>query len=349
MQRFIEVLFLTFIGIRTVAAATDERWNATLHRYNSSDKPRLNTRVTVNLYLQDLRNINSHDQTFQVQLMLRQIWTEPRLSHKHDGNMPYQTVDPSLIWTPDTFFPNELESQEHAVTRKNTFLRIKRNGEILLSERLTMKLSCPMNLAAFPFDMQVCTLYINSYGYVRSMVYYEWKEHQPIQMNKQQLPLDFELRHYNTSLCTARMNTGDYSCIKVEFFLHRRWTYYMRHVFIPLIMLNVIAWLTFWVRDVPIRITMLMFTLFLTSFNITTTSQELPPTPYVKMIDYFTGTCFVFVFAAIIEFVIVKWREEKQEKDEENSGNKIDVACRLVYPIAYAAFIVVYSIAGLLA
>ncbi|OQR79962.1 glutamate-gated chloride channel-like [Tropilaelaps mercedesae] len=301
----------------------------------------------VNLYLRDLRNINSRDQSFEAQITFRQIWTEPRLSHKHDGNLPYQTVDPALIWTPDTFFSNELQGHKHLMTRNNAMARVKRNGEILLSERLTLKLSCPMYLTAFPFDTQVCSIYISSYGYIRSMVNYEWKEHQPIQMNKQRLPIDFELKQYNASLCTARTNTGDYSCIKVELFLHRRWNYYMHHAFIPLTMLNVLAWLTFWVRDTPMRITMLMFAFSLAVYGITTLNQGLPQTPYAKLIDYFTGVALSFIFAALIEFVVVKW--QAAEEDKEDSASKVDAACRLLYPIAYAGFIAVYSFAALLA
>ncbi|XP_022708523.1 glutamate-gated chloride channel-like [Varroa jacobsoni] len=350
-MRRAEVWLVSFFLARCttkVATGSEDRWNATLQRYNPSDKPRLNTNVIFDLYLRDMRNINSHDQTFEAQITFRQQWTEPRLSHKHDGNLPYQKVaDPSLIWTPDTFFSNELEGYRHSVSRDNVFLRVKRNGQILLSERASLKLSCPMNLAAFPFDTQVCGIYISSYGHIRSILSYEWKDIQPIQMNKNQLPTTFELRQYNTSICSARTNTGEYSCIKVEFFLHRRWNHYMLHVFIPLTMLNVVAWLTFWVRDVPMRVTIIMFTFALAVHGITTLNQDLPQTPYAKMIDYFTAITLLFILGAMIEFVFIKWIDNEDEKN--GSANKIDAACRLAYPVAYFGFLVVYFIAALLA
>lgn len=333
--------------VSVVAGAAEDRWNATLHRYNPADKPRGSTNVIIDLYLRDMRNINCHDQTYEAQITFRQQWTEPRLSHKYEGSLAYQTVKPSIIWTPDTFFSNELKGYRHSVSRDNVFVRIRRNGHVHTSERVTMKLACPMDLGAFPFDTQVCSIDISSYGYIRTILSYEWKEIQPIQMNKNQLPADFELRHYNTSVCSARTNTGEYSCIKVQFFLHRRWNHYMLSTFIPLTMLNVIAWLTFWVRDTPMRVTILMFTLALAIYGITALNQDLPKTPYVKMIDYFTGIALTFIYVAITEFVVLKWLDSNNEKNDV--GNKIDAACRLIYPIAYLGFIVVYCIAAILA
>ena len=59
-----------------------------------------------------------------------------------------------LIWVPDTFFVNEKIALFHEATTENQFLRIMHTGEILRSMRLTIKATCPMNLAHFPFDIQ---------------------------------------------------------------------------------------------------------------------------------------------------------------------------------------------------
>ena len=56
-----------------------------------------------------------------------------------------------LIWVPDTFFVNEKIALFHEATTENQFLRIMHTGEVLRSMRLTIKATCPMNLAHFPF------------------------------------------------------------------------------------------------------------------------------------------------------------------------------------------------------
>lgn len=66
------------------------------------------------------------------------------------------------IWVPDTFFANEKWAQFHQATTFNTFIRIRANGDVLRSIRLTVTSSCPMNLQYFPMDRQLCTIEIES-------------------------------------------------------------------------------------------------------------------------------------------------------------------------------------------
>ena len=57
------------------------------------------------------------------------------------------------------------DSRRHGIMTKNIFFEIHPNGYILLSERLTMKLKCPMSLKYFPFDLQICPIRIESYAF----------------------------------------------------------------------------------------------------------------------------------------------------------------------------------------
>ena len=63
-----------------------------------------------------------------------------------------------------------LDSRRHTIMTKNVFLEIHSNGHILFSERLTMKLKCPMNLRYYPFDLQICPIRIESYAFRDSQV-----------------------------------------------------------------------------------------------------------------------------------------------------------------------------------
>ena len=63
-----------------------------------------------------------------------------------------------------------LDSRRHNIMTKNVFLEIHRNGYILLSERLSLKLKCPMLLKYYPFDLQICPIRIESYAFRDSQV-----------------------------------------------------------------------------------------------------------------------------------------------------------------------------------
>ena len=63
-----------------------------------------------------------------------------------------------------------LDSRRHTIMTKNVFLEIHEDGHILLSERLSLKLKCPMHLRYYPFDLQICPIRIESYAFRDSQV-----------------------------------------------------------------------------------------------------------------------------------------------------------------------------------
>ena len=95
---------------------------------------------------------------FTFDMYFRQFWSDPRLSFdRNEFGIDKLVVGSEyikLIWVPDTFFVNEKVALFHQATTENQFLRIMHTGEILRSMRLTIKATCPMNLAHFPFDIQ---------------------------------------------------------------------------------------------------------------------------------------------------------------------------------------------------
>ena len=85
------------------------------------------------------------------------------------------------LWRPDVFFVDSQEASRHDIITDNLFLDIKPSGEIMVSERLTVKISCYMNYKWFPFDSQVCPVYLESYAYRAHQMVLEWREGDPFQ------------------------------------------------------------------------------------------------------------------------------------------------------------------------
>ncbi|NWQ84039.1 GLRA4 protein, partial [Columbina picui] len=107
-------------------------------------------------------------QDYRVNVFLRQQWNDPRLAYREypDDSLD---LDPSMldsIWKPDLFFANEKGASFHEVTTDNKLLRIFKNGNVLYSIRLTLILSCPMDLKNFPMDIQTCTMQLESCEYL---------------------------------------------------------------------------------------------------------------------------------------------------------------------------------------
>ena len=98
----------------------------------------------------------------------RQKWSDKRLAFHAKYNI--FELRPSIkmlekIWKPDTFFLNGQDSYLHTITYHNKLFRINTEGDILYSQRLTIKSSCPMYIHKYPMDSQMCPLYIGSCTY----------------------------------------------------------------------------------------------------------------------------------------------------------------------------------------
>ena len=113
--------------------------------------------VGVSLYILSIGDLSEKFMDFTFDMYFRQFWSDPRLSFdKHEFGIDKLVVGSEyikLIWVPDTFFVNEKVALFHQATTENQFLRIMHTGDVLRSMRLTIKATCPMNLAHFPFGI----------------------------------------------------------------------------------------------------------------------------------------------------------------------------------------------------
>ena len=71
------------------------------------------------------------------------------------------------IWKPDTYFYNGKNAYMHTITVPNKFVRIRTDGKVWYSSRMTVKANCPMRLENFPMDTQNCPLELGSCEYDR--------------------------------------------------------------------------------------------------------------------------------------------------------------------------------------
>ncbi len=130
--------------------------------HSPPDKPVV---IGVTLHIISISSVSEVQMDFTCDFYFRQGWRDPRLSFHPSPGLKALFVGADVakqIWVPDTFFANEKSAQFHTATTPNTFIRIKANGEVFRSTRLTVTSSCPMNLQYFPMDRQYCTIEVES-------------------------------------------------------------------------------------------------------------------------------------------------------------------------------------------
>jgi len=267
----------------------------------------------------------SQPKEYSVQLSLRQEWTDDRLAfgkmsqYKNYGLNSITLTEQERLWKPDLFFRNEKEGHFHKIIMPNVLLRIKGEGEVLYSIRISLVLACPMDLKYYPLDKQNCTIEMASYGYLDEDLKFLWKENNPVQIAK---PLNlprFTLETYDTAYCTSRTTTGAYSCLRIDLIFKREFSYYLIQIYIPCCMLVIVSWVSFWLdpNAIPARVSLGVTTLLTMATQISGINASLPPVSYTKAIDVWTGVCLTFVFGALLEFALVNYASRSDQHKRE--------------------------------
>ncbi|XP_077280398.1 glycine receptor alpha 1 isoform X9 [Temnothorax americanus] len=317
---------------------------------NGTDGP---TNVKVNIFLRSISKIDDYNMEYSVQLTFREQWLDERLRfNDFGGRLKYLTLtEASRVWMPDLFFSNEKEGHFHNIIMPNVYIRIFPNGSVLYSIRISLTLSCPMNLKLYPLDRQICSLRMASYGWTTNDLVFLWKEGDPVQVVKNLHLPRFTLEKFLTDYCNSKTNTGEYSCLKVDLLFKREFSYYLIQIYIPCCMLVIVSWVSFWLDQsaVPARVSLGVTTLLTMATQTSGINASLPPVSYTKAIDVWTGVCLTFVFGALLEFALVNYasrsdmhsdniKKQFPPSDQMEHSSSIDPSSELLEPDGSANF-----------
>jgi len=274
--------------------------------------------VGVTLYILSIGDLSEKDMDFTFDMYFRQFWTDPRLSFDPvDFGINQLVVGSeyiSLIWVPDTFFVNEKIALFHSATTENQFLRITHTGEVLRSMRLTIKATCPMNLANFPMDDQMCTVEIESFGYTMADLKYAWNDGKTsVKMSPDVSLPQFIVLGHRQRLIEVSLSSGNYSRLLADVQFTRSMGYYMIQVYIPSSLIVVMSWVSFWLNRgaAPARVGLGVTTVLTMTTLINSVNAALPKISYMKSIDIYLFVCFFMVFGALIEYACVGYTDKR--------------------------------------
>ncbi|XP_047995918.1 glutamate-gated chloride channel isoform X2 [Leguminivora glycinivorella] len=296
---------------------------------NGTDGPAV---VSVNIFVRSISKIDDVTMEYSVQLTFREQWLDERLKFNNlGGRLKYLTLtEANRVWMPDLFFSNEKEGHFHNIIMPNVYIRIFPNGNVLYSIRISLTLSCPMNLKLYPLDKQTCSLRMASYGWTTDDLVFLWKEGDPVQVVKNLHLPRFTLEKFLTDYCNSKTNTGEYSCLKVDLLFKREFSYYLIQIYIPCCMLVIVSWVSFWLDQgaVPARVSLGVTTLLTMATQTSGINASLPPVSYTKAIDVWTGVCLTFVFGALLEFALVNYasRSNKHRENMKKTRREMEAA-----------------------
>uniref|UniRef100_A0A3Q3LFP4 Gamma-aminobutyric acid type A receptor subunit gamma3 n=1 Tax=Mastacembelus armatus TaxID=205130 RepID=A0A3Q3LFP4_9TELE len=289
--------------------------NNLLKEYDKTLRPDIGVKPTVidvGIYVNSIGPVSSIDMEYQIDIIFAQTWVDTRLRY-NSSSMRILTLNSNmvgLIWLPDTIFRNSKTADSHWITTPNQLLRIWNNGKILYTLRMTINAECQLQLHNFPMDEHSCPLVFSSYGYPRDEIVYKWKRNSVETSDQKYWRLyQFDFMGLRNTTDVLTTTAGDYVLMTVYFDLSRRMGYFTIQTYIPCILTVVLSWVSFWIKSdaTPAR-TALGITTVLTMTTLSTVARNsLPRVSYVTAMDLFVTVCFLFVFAAMIEYAMLNY------------------------------------------
>ncbi|XP_022240284.1 glycine receptor subunit alpha-2-like isoform X2 [Limulus polyphemus] len=224
-----------------------------------------------------------------------------------------------FFWIPDTYVVNAKRVNRPSKALSTEVLKVKINdtGECQLeySVKLAAVIGCQMEFKHYPVDIQVCPFILRSYSYPYNDVEYKWVvENETLDVNRdlKLLQHNFYLSKSSSKLATLEVT---YSTIVVNFTFERRISYHVMQVFAPSALIVMLSWFSFWMGldAIPGRVTLCITSLLSLFTQFSGIRHDLPAASYINGIDIWMATCMLFVFATLMEFVIIKYLDKQRQ------------------------------------
>lgn len=277
--------------------------------------------VAMAVEVASIDHISEANMEYTMTVFLRQSWKDDRLSYNHTNKtlgLDSRFVD--KLWLPDTFIVNAKSAWFHDVTVENKLIRLQPDGVILYSSRITSTVACDMDLTKYPMDEQECMLDLESYGYSSEDIVYHWSDSQRQIHGLDKLELSqFTITDYR--FVTEIMNfksAGRFPRLSLRFQLRRNRGVYIIQSYMPSILLVAMSWVSFWISQsaVPARVSLGITTVLTMTTLMVSARSSLPRASAIKALDVYFWICYVFVFAALIEYAFAHYNADYSKKEK---------------------------------
>jgi hypothetical protein len=294
--------------------------------------------VVVSARLQQITGVDQQAENYGGVYVLTMQWHDPDQAFSPDecrcqfktffGSGFSQLVsDENFRWPEFTIF----NQQDNRWTQSQGIV-IQANGDMTYIERFTTTLQAPdFDFTAFPFDTQRFFLHVDSL-FPENFYVFEG----PVELSELGDQLgeeEWAVTSYGTEVNSIEgLSAAPSSRFSFRFEAHRHLNFYIMRIFLPTILLIVVSYFTFFLKDYSKRIDVNSANLLVfVAFNFTI-SDDLPRLGYLTFLDAMMAGVFA-ITALVIAFNVFLRRLELTGK--EDLAKKIDGYTLWAYPVAY--------------
>jgi hypothetical protein len=301
----------------------------------SADKPIV---VQVGIELNQIIDIDQKAESFKAEYTFRLRYREPRLAFERaPDDPPYRMMtvrgfltklqEAGLIW-PDIVLANK--QGVRAINLEN--IQVYPDGEVQYYERATAAFQAPdFDFRNFPFDVQDFYIRVVSMAPKSTFVFESLPGTTGIgdQLGEQEWVLVDSWSKFDTII---GVGDQEHSRFSLAFKAHRHVLYYIVRIFVPMLVILMVSWLTFRMKDYVKRVDLgITVLLLLIAFNFTLGS-DLPRLGYLTFVDVFIVGTFL-ITAAVIALNIQLRVLEIQDRNADAA--RLDRIAMLGYWPAY--------------
>ena len=326
---FLLVVFVA-MSIQLVRSAETP---ALIERPTSGNNP---TEVSVGIWIVDISNIDSAQQSFTAEIALVLRWKDPRFAHTGSGVVRYPLEQ---VWHPRVGIANETAS---VIRKLPEWVEVEPDGTLIYRQRYAGAFTQPLRLQSFPFDRQTFRIQLvavryrpNEVKFVPDQAWIREGLRQASGIASSITLPDWTVEKWDARTLPYTLAPGlEFSGYAFEFTAARNVGHYVLKVILPLVLIVIMSWVVFWTEPTnsntqfSVAVTS-MLTLIAYRFAVDT---QLPRLPYMTRLDALFLTSTLLVFFSLIEVLATTILDNNQQTER---AKKLDRYCRVIFPAVF--------------
>ena len=290
------------------------------------------TEVRILVYVIDVDEVDSANQTFSASIYVEARWSIPTLRHKGPGPLYRSLTD---VWNPRLTIVN---LQQHWDTFPKA-VEISPDGEVIYRQKIWGRFSQPLDLQNFPLDRQLLDIHLAAVG----LLEHEVKIVPLKRASSRESGIGQRLSIPDFAVVSWKAEASPYTVFKgapgtagflFQIEMARKPMYYLVKVIIPLCLIVMMSWAPNWIDPEQVGANLgISATSFLTLvaylFAITVL---LPRVSYVTRMDRFILLSTVAVFLSLVQTVA---SAALVKRGRTRLVHRIDLGSRGLYPIIF--------------
>jgi hypothetical protein len=301
--------------------------------------------VGIGLELEQIIEVDQQSEFFTAVANLQIEWTDPSLAFNPEScNCDYKVYsenkfhdflsDINSKW-PDFTFRNQQGNRW--VQNRNVILF--HDGRAVYSERFTTDFQVDFDFRQFPFDTQQFIIRIDSIFPEEFYKYFNLEQVSAVSSDTGED--EFILQDLTVDISTVPSRSGIVSSYIFSFNAPRHLSYYIFRIFVPILLIVMISWVTFFLKNYTHRIevasaNLLLFIAF--SFSL---AENYPRLGYLTFMDAVMALMFIINALVIIYNV---WLRRLEMNNKIEMVERIDDVLDWVYPLIYVALLIILVI-----